>query len=193
MVQIETNRLILREYTDEDFAQVHAYCADPMVTRFMTWGPNSEKQTQEFLTSVQWLAVNEDPRKVYEMAVVLKETQTIVGGIGMRLKSERKKDADIGYCFSQSVWGRGVGTEAAEAMLKLGFTKLGLHRIWATCALENKGSEGIMRKIGMRKEAHYRLEDFIMGDWQDSVLYAILADEWQQRSNRAECAISLLA
>jgi RimJ/RimL family protein N-acetyltransferase len=189
MVRIETKRLILREYNDGDLEQVHSYCCDPEVTAFMIWGPNSKEQTQDFLTTAQWHAANEHPRKVFELAVVLKETGIVVGGIGMRLRTERKRDADIGYCYSRAVWGQGVGTEAANAMLKFGFETLGLHRIWATCAIENKGSSGIMRKIGMTQEARYRQEDWVNGAWQDALLFAILDYEWQERSRHIEALV----
>jgi RimJ/RimL family protein N-acetyltransferase len=189
MVRIETNRLILREYQDDDFEQVHAYCKNPEVTRFMTWGPNDEKQTRDFLTTAQWHAVHEVPRKVFEMAVVLKETGQVVGGIGMRLKTERKRDADIGYCYSPDVWGKGIGTEAAQAMLKFGFETLKLHRIWATCDPDNKGSFGIMQKLGMKQEAHFRREEILKGTWRDSLLCAILEDEWLAQAQRCEALV----
>jgi RimJ/RimL family protein N-acetyltransferase len=188
--QIETQRLVLREYRQEDWLAVHEYNQNPEVTRYMTWGPNSEEQTQEFVRQ----AIDSQkpaPRYYYELAVETKDTGEIIGGVGLTLRSVIKRTADIHYCFNPRFWGRGYGTEAVQAMLKLGFEVLELHRVWATCDTENKGSEAIMRKNGMRREAHYRLDELIKGEFRDSYLYAILADEWHAQATHAGILVRL--
>jgi len=184
-LEIETERLLLREYREEDWVQVHEYCKLPEVSRYMIWGPNLEDNTREFIGQ-SIVHQNKTPRQQYEMAAVLKETGAVIGGIGMRLKSDRKKDADLGYCYSPAVWGKGIGTEAAAAMIKFGFQSFGLHRIWATCDVENLGSAGIMRKCGMTPEAHFRQDELIKGRWRDTLLYAILDHEWHELFATAE-------
>ncbi len=182
-LRIETERLVLREYKEEDWLPVHEYCKLPEVSQYMIWGPNSEENTREFIAHSIAQQIK-SPRDQYEVAVVLKKTGIVVGGIGMRLKTERKKDADLGYCYNPQVWGQGIGTEAAAAMIDFGFGTLGLHRIWATCDSENPGSAGIMRKCGMSPEAHFRQDELIKGRWRDSLLYAILEHEWQAKTGR---------
>lgn len=188
-MRIETERLILREYVESDWEQVHLYSSDPEVSRYMIWGPNTEQDTKAFVVRVL-NKQKEKPRTEYELAVVLKATGKVVGGIGLRLRNERKKDADIGYCFHRDMWGKGVGSEAAAAMLKLGFEHFGLHRIWATCDVENPGSAGVMRKNGMKEEAHFRRDELIKGQWRDTLLYAILEDEWRASDRSAAIDIS---
>jgi RimJ/RimL family protein N-acetyltransferase len=178
-VRIETKRLVIREYLVDDFAYVHEYCQNPDVTLHMNWGPNSPVQTREFIDRSLDFATG-DPRVIYELAVVCKDAGHVIGGIGLRIKNFSLREADMGYCYSPSVWGRGFGTEAAQAMLKFGFETLELHRIWATCALDNKGSEAIMRKNGMTKEAHFRQNEMIKGRWRDTLLYAMLDQEWRK-------------
>lgn len=190
MIKIETDRLILREYVQADWEQLQAYCADPEVTRYLTWGPNTPEQTKAFIVrAMEWR--NEAPRMTFELAVVLKATGKLVGGIGLRIKSQVRKEADLGYCYSKDVWGQGIGTEAARALLKFGFEQLGLHRIYATCDTANQGSAGIMRKNGMTREAHFRQDQLIKGVWRDTWLYAILEDEWQRRSHEAPIMMSV--
>lgn len=187
-IEIETKRLILREYREDDWSDVHEYSKLPEVTKFMTWGPNTEDQTKQFISLM--VSKNIDlARDSYEFAAVLKETGRVIGGIGMRIKSESLKTADMGYCYSPEVWGKGVGTEAAAAMLKLGFETLGLHRIWAVCDTENAGSEAIMRKNGMTKEGQFRKDQLIKGEWRDSHFYAILEDEWRRLAAQPEIVI----
>ena len=73
---------------------------------------------------------------------------------------------------------RGYGTEAARAVVGLAFGVLGHHRVWATCDARNRGSYGIMEKLGMRREALMRQDVKRRDGWKDSFLYAVLAEEW---------------
>ena len=61
---------------------------------------------------------------------------------------------------------------------------LSLHRIWATCDVDNRASARILEKVGMRREGHLRHSVRRKGEWRDSYLYAILEPEWQDGSGR---------
>ena len=172
---IHTERLLLREFRDEDLADIHAYAAVPEVSRFMTWGPNTPEESRAFLDRA--LAQQADwPRKHVGLAV--QRDGMVIGSIRMDVQSDEIADADIGYTLSSNHWRQGIATEAATALLNIAFGPLGLHRVWATCDVLNTGSFGVMEKLGMRREAHFRQDRFIRGIWQDSNLYAILAEEW---------------
>ena len=89
----------------------------------------------------------------------------------------------FGYCYNRAYWGQGYGTEAARAMAQVAFTRLGHHRIWATCDARNHGSYRIMQNIGMRREGHLLKDVKARDGWRDSYLYAILAEEWREQNN----------
>ena len=74
-------------------------------------------------------------------------------------------------------------TEAVRAILDAAFRQLELHRVWATCDPRNHASHGVMEKAGMRREAHFRKNVMEKGEWRDSYLYAILAEEWLARAS----------
>jgi RimJ/RimL family protein N-acetyltransferase len=69
-----------------------------------------------------------------------------------------------------------------SALLKFGFEQLNLHRIIATCDPRNIGSERVMQKNKLRKEAHYIQNLWQKGEWRDSLLYAILESEWKNKT-----------
>ncbi len=174
---IETERLLLREFRADDERAIHAYASDPEVVRLMIWGPNTLEQTQAFLQTMlkaqeQW------PRPFVELAIELRGEGRMIGSIGLRVKDERNRAADIGYILSRSDWGCGYMTEAARAILNVAFRQLDLHRVWATCDPRNQASYRVMEKLGMRREAHFRKDAMKKGEWRDSYLYAILAEEW---------------
>jgi RimJ/RimL family protein N-acetyltransferase len=175
---IRTARLLLREFREGDFDDIHAYACVPEVSRFMTWGPNTLEDTRAFLGRA--LTQQADwPRKHVGLAV--ERDGRVIGSIRMDLQGD-DGEADLGYTLSADHWGQGLASEAAAAMLEVAFGTLGLHRVGATCDVENTGSFGVMRKLGMRREAHFRQDKLVRGVWRDSYLYAILAEEWASRA-----------
>lgn len=174
---IHTSRLILREYTEADFEGVHTYAKDPETVRFMTWGPNSPKETHEFIQ----LAIAHQKQKSrvnFHRVITLKEIDQIIGGCGIHIRQPKHKSGEIGYCLNKQFWNQGYATETMRGLLKFGFETLHLHRIIARCDSENIGSERVMQKNGLRKEAHFVHELWQKGHWRDSLLYAILESEW---------------
>jgi [ribosomal protein S5]-alanine N-acetyltransferase len=175
---IETERLLLREFRAADEADIHAYACDPEVVRLMIWGPNTPEQTRAFLHNAlkaqeQW------PRPFVELAIELKDERRMIGSIGLRVKDEANRAADIGYVLVRDCWGCGYMTEAARAILDAAFRELKLHRVWATCDPRNRASFRVMEKLDMRREAHLIKDVLEKGEWRDSYLYAILAEEWR--------------
>lgn len=171
---METNRLVIRDFVKEDWNEVQAYASNPVVVEHMIWGPNSEKDTFDFIDQVLEMKA-EVPRTGYELAVSLKESGKIIGGCSIHVEGN---NAETGYCFHPSYWGKGYASEAARAMLKLGFQQLNVHRIYATCRPANTASERVMKRIGMTKEGHLREHMFHKGKYHDSYLYSILKDEY---------------
>jgi RimJ/RimL family protein N-acetyltransferase len=174
---IETNRLFLREFRDADEQAMHEYASDPEVVRLMIWGPNTLEATREHLLRAlkeqeQW------PRPSVGLAIELKSEGRVIGAIELRMKDEKNRTADIGYVLTRKYWGRGHMTEALRAILDAAFRRLKFHRVVATCDSRNHASYRVMEKVGMRREAHFRKDVLEKGEWRDSYLYAILAEEW---------------
>ena len=170
-----SDRLLLREFSDEDFQAVHAYASDPDIVRFMTWGPNSEAETREFLKRARTNA-EADPRLQFGLAVVRHASGDLIGSIGLHVDG---LNAMLGFCYARSAWGQGYATEAAQILLDFGFGSLGLHRIWADCDSENAVSVRVLQKLGMRQEGHLRGDCKIRGEWRDTLIFAILDNEWR--------------
>jgi len=78
---IHTQRLILREFTIKDNNHIHNYASDTETVRYLTWGPNNEQDTKEFLEDV--LKHQSDmPRHHYEVAIVTKDDNILIGTCG---------------------------------------------------------------------------------------------------------------
>ncbi|BFH61020.1 GNAT family N-acetyltransferase [Paenibacillus azoreducens] len=173
---IETERLVIREYREEDWESVHIYASNPEVTKYTLWGPNSVQETKEHVQTML-KSQQQKPRLTHEFAVTLKAGGIMIGGVGLHVE---KTNGEIGYCFNPDYWGQGYAVESSKAMLELGFTQLGLHRIYATCRPQNAASERVMLKLGMRKEGHLREHTLGNKGYADSYLYSILEQDYNQ-------------
>jgi len=175
---LRTERLLLREFRMGDFDDVHAYATDPEVVRYMEWGPNTPEVTREVLA--RWEAdAAVWPRPGVTLAAELLDTGRVIGSIRLEVTSPNDRTADFGYSFHRPWWRQGYATEAARAVVAVGFDKLGLHRVWATCDVRNVGSWGVMEKLGMRREGLLRRNRLVRDGWRDSYVYAVLAEEWE--------------
>lgn len=163
-----SSRLTLRELAMADEAAVHTYASDPEVTRFMVWGPNTAEETRTFVTRAVATAQTQ-PRTNFDLAVVVTETQTLIGGAALRLTDEHA--GEIGYVLHRDHWSKGYGTEVAKALLQFGFQDLGLHRIIATCDPDNAASVRVLQKAGLQFER--RISDHLMvrGSHRDSLVF----------------------
>jgi len=174
---IETERLLLREFRPADQDDIHAYASDPEVVRLMIWGPNTPDATRIYLERAL-KAQQSWPRAEVALGIELKAERRLIGSIGLRIKDEQNRAADLGYVLNRAYWGQGYTVEAARAAVDAAFRVLNLHRVWATCDPRNRASYRVMEKLGMRREAHFRKDVLEKGEWRDSYLYAILAEEW---------------
>jgi RimJ/RimL family protein N-acetyltransferase len=108
-----------------------------------------------------------------------KASQSVIGLVGLVINS-RHQAGEAWYLLAPTYWGQGYVTEAVGALVAVGFSELGLHRIWATCLPENVASIRVLEKLGFRREGHQRRNLPIQGRWCDSYLYALLQEEWSQ-------------
>lgn len=182
-ISIRTERLLLRDLRSSDEEAVHDYSSDPKVVQYMDWGPNTDNDDKEFLERAL-IARKEKPRRDFTLAIVMKESNRLIGSCGIHESNPADREGWIGYCLNRHHWGRGFGTETAKALLDFGFDILRLHRIFATCMPENIASAHVLEKEGMRLEGHFRQNRWVKGKWRDSLLYAIL-DEDRQHQKKA--------
>jgi RimJ/RimL family protein N-acetyltransferase len=174
---IETDRLTLRDFRTEDWVQVHSYARDPEVVRFMVWGPNTEKDTREFIARAM-AAAGQQPRTVFELAVLFKPTGALVGAAGLRASGDDPQAAELGYTLHRLAWGQGLGTELARALVDSAFRHLTVRRVWAKCRPENIGSYRVMKKAGLRFEEYLQNDRSVRGQPVDSFLCGITRQEW---------------
>ena len=179
-VIFETERLYAREFVREDADGVFEYAGNLESSGFQEFSPESYEDVVKFVES-RLAAQIEEPRRFYDAVLCLKDTDEMIGAMGLYLTDERRQ-AEIGYNLKRRFWNTGYATEAAKGFLRFGFLGLDLHRIYAKCDDRNIASYRVMEKIGMRREGHmicseYRRTFGKLG-WRSMYHYAILQKEY---------------
>ena len=100
------------------------------------------------------------------------------GAVRGREVSERDKTAEVGFIFDTRRQGKGLATEAAGALIDLVFTSAGFHRVIGRTEARNAASARVLEKLGMRLEAHFVENEWVKGEWQSELVYAVLDREW---------------
>ncbi len=171
IVIIETNRLILREYTLDDFDNLYEIVSDPETMRHYP-KPFDEERTRD------WIEWNLENYKNYGFGlwvVTLKETGEFIGDCGISIQNiDWELLPEIGYHIHKKYWRRGFGSEAARAVRDWAFENTDYNCIYSYMKYTNVGSYSTAIANGMRKVKEYKDEKNKI-----SYAYAITRDEWK--------------
>jgi GrpB-like predicted nucleotidyltransferase (UPF0157 family)/predicted acetyltransferase len=147
---LQTDRLILREFTDKDLEELSYLLGNEEIMRYSVSGPIKDKFFLE--TYLQDNILSHYKHYGYGLwAVVLKETQRIIGAVGLKtLTIEGKEETELGYRFHPDYWGKGFATEASLAVCRYSFSKLSLDYVIAIIDPRNVRSIHMAKRLGMR-------------------------------------------
>ncbi|MGK5443696.1 GNAT family N-acetyltransferase [Micromonospora sp. URMC 105] len=176
---LRTDRLDLRLFTADDLAALHDYQSRADVTRYLYFGPNDEAASRETLARKRARVALRAEGDVLNLALVLRQTGAVIGDVLLIWTSVTHRQGEIGYVLHPDHTGHGYATEAAREMLRLGFDGLGLHRIVGRLDARNTASARVLERLGMRREALLRQNEWVKGEWTDEAVYALLAREWR--------------
>ncbi|MEU7905419.1 GNAT family N-acetyltransferase [Actinoplanes sp. NPDC049118] len=175
---IRTARLLLRPLTERDVKALLAYRARPEVCRYVPFEPMDRQMILDRLAGPWARTALTDEGQSLTLGVELAGTGELVGDVVLFWHSREHRGGEIGYVVSPEFAGRGYATEAAAALLRLGFGELGLHRIVARVDERNEASAGLARRLGMRQEARLVHNELFKGEWSTELDFAMLADEY---------------
>jgi [ribosomal protein S5]-alanine N-acetyltransferase len=182
-MEIRTERLLLRDLTEDDWPAVLAYQGDPAYWRHRVADGTTPEEARDFVRRLVGLN-REEPRTKWVFAITLADTGELIGICSARRPDAESTYAETGYELGPAFWGRGYATEAARAMLRFAFAELGVHRVQASCGTSNEPSERVMKRLGMRREGVLREHGWVKGRWEDELVYGILAHEWEAREGK---------
>jgi RimJ/RimL family protein N-acetyltransferase len=183
-VFLETARLALRRFTEADVDNLYALDSDPAVMRFLNGGRPTPRDVIENEVLPRILQHYEQYDGFGTWAAIEKSSGTFLGWFGFRPHEEAHPgEVELGYRLRRSAWGKGYATEGSRALVRKGFTELGVQRVVAQTMAVNTASRRVMGKVGLTlvRTFHQDWPDVIAGGEQGDVEYALTRGDWEQR------------
>lgn len=148
----------------------------PFLRTWLTWLDNLQtaEHFHNFIQGAKHRMLNHA-----ELSCVIMENGQVAGRIGLYYIDQSNKIASIGYWLGESYQGKGIITRACKAIIKYGFTTMGLNRIEIKCAVENHKSQAIPERLGFSREGILRQAELLNGQFVDLYLYSMLKSEWK--------------
>lgn len=177
---LETPRLLLRRLNPDDVNEVLELRGNPETMKFI---PRPLATTKEdamvHINMIEDKIVNNEG---INWAITLKGNPKMLGIIGhYRINAENHR-CEVGYMILPEYQGKGIVSEAVDAVLEYGFNDLQMHSIEAIIDPENRASERVLQKNGFVKEAHIVENELYEGKFWDTVIYSILKRNFRQNS-----------
>jgi ribosomal-protein-alanine N-acetyltransferase len=171
-----TKRLRLRQFAARDVESMHACFGDPDAMRYWNFPPcKTRAETQRW---VKILAKNTSPYAFLAWAVADKRSDRCIGMINYHHREAQNRRLELGYILAPAHQGRGLMTEAVEALLAYCFEELNVHRVHALIHPDNAASIRLVMRLGFRCEGGPLRDYWRVGDEYASVMmYALLAGE----------------
>jgi RimJ/RimL family protein N-acetyltransferase len=179
---METARLLLRPFLPSDLGALHAIHGDRENARWLYNHARTLGGTRELLALKAAGGALRAEGEWLSAAVELRATGELVGDISLLWASVPHHQGELGFVFHCAHQGNGYATEAARPMLAFAFEVVGLHRVIGRLEPRNRGSARVLEKLGMRREAHLVENEWVKGEWQSELVFAMLAREWRDGS-----------
>lgn len=173
MPEIETPRLLLRMFNQDDLEDLSRIYADADVMRYLSGHPLTRDETAGWL---KYFIAGWEQYGFGWWGVVLKESGELIGHCGLQF-IHVTPEIEVTYGLAKAYWSKGLASEAARACLRYGFEQLKLDRIYALADPGNIGSHRVMERIGMTYEkTEYYKDDLYEGD----LIYFVISGERHQ-------------
>jgi RimJ/RimL family protein N-acetyltransferase len=182
-VFLETERLLLRRFIESDVGNLHDLDNDPEVMRYVTGGKPTPRNVIRNETLPHFLRAYERFEGFGVWAAIEKSTGELVGWLQFypRKDDVGPEEVELGYRLRRSAWGKGYATEGSRALIRKGFTELGVQRVVAEALAVNTASRRVMEKAGLRyvRTFHQEWPWRIEGEEHGDVEYALTKADWE--------------
>ena len=182
---LETPRLIMRQFTADDVDNLFDLNSDPEVMRYLTGGKATPREVIRDEIIPRHLNVYGRFDRLGTWAAESTATGEFLGWFHFRAgPGADVTNVDLGYRLRRSVWNQGYATEGSRALISMGFTGLGVERVFAHTMTANTASRHVLEKCGLTlvRTTAYEGADAIEGAEHGEVEYALIKPEWETRT-----------
>ncbi|WP_327681125.1 GNAT family N-acetyltransferase [Kitasatospora sp. NBC_00458] len=181
---VTTERLVLRRFTAADADRLEELDGDPGVMRYLTGGRPTPREVVENVLLPLYFDHYRRYGDLGWWAAEERASGDFLGWFEFRPPDGDRSEVELGYRLRRPAWGHGYATEGARALVRRGFTELGVERVVAYTMAVNHGSRRVMEKAGLSlvRTFHEDYPEAIPGSEQGEVEYALVAADWRPPS-----------
>jgi len=176
-VELKARLITLRRMRPEDAEPLFDYRSLPEVSRYQDWRPAIVDEAHD-LARKQVDLSPATPDSWFQFIICHHDDGGIVGDCGIKFPADGHESPEVGIALHPDHRRRGYATAAIHLMVDYLFDQLNAHRVQAMTDPRNLPAIAVMNRLGFRQEGHMRLNHWQHGQWTDTVVFAILRDEW---------------
>jgi RimJ/RimL family protein N-acetyltransferase len=176
---LETDRLLLRRFTDADLDSFLSYRNDPDVARWQGWSVPYPRETAIERFDEMNKQDLDAPEAWLQIAIIVKNNREMIGDCVFFPNKNDQRQAYIGCTIAQNHWRKGYAVEALSRLLAYLFEERGVHRVIAETDVENVAAWTTLERLGFRRESHLIENIWFKGAWGSEYHYAMLEREWK--------------
>ncbi|MGE8428951.1 MAG: GNAT family N-acetyltransferase [Sphingobacterium sp.] len=176
-MKIDSERLLIRSIMPEDSQAIFGYRSDKETNKYQGWIPGSLAEVDAFIAKNP--STFNLPESWFQLIMTDKISKAVIGDIGVHFFGAEHLQVELGCTIKKEFQQQGYAKEGLKKVAEVLFRQYNKHRITASVAPENKASIQLLTSLGFRKEAHFVKSYFHNGQWEDDVVFAILAEEWK--------------
>lgn len=174
---LETNRLVLRQVTNDDANDMLCYLSDEVVMKY--YGLEPFKSIADAMDEISWYQSIFENKTGIRWGITLKGR--VIGSCGFHNQVSHHSRTEIGFELSREYWGQGIAREAIGVILKYGFEHMELNRIEALIEPPNLSSQKLVEKQGFVREGLLRQYEYTSGKFDDLYMYSMLKQDFESR------------
>lgn len=179
-VIFETKRTIVRRFELTDVEDALGWMGNPSVIEFDDWETMDAEEVVAFIKEQHEIPLN-NADILNEYAIVLKETEKVIGGLSFHLNDQKERWASFGYHFNPAYQRKGFGEEIARALMSHLFS-LGMDIAFAKVDPRNVPSCLLLEKIGFKLKEVLKDSCHVHGKLADEAVYILKRDDWIDRN-----------
>jgi len=150
------------------------------LSRYQSFEPGSLGDVEDFIRGLASIAFD-TPGAWFQFAIRMQSSGVLIGDLGVHVMADDPRQVEIGCTVAPAHQGLGYATEAVLGILGYLFECVHKHRVFASVDPRNTASIALLRRVGMRQEAHFHESLWFKGEWADDVVFGILESEWGRR------------
>jgi RimJ/RimL family protein N-acetyltransferase len=176
-----TEHLTLRYFERPDLERVLTYFAPPDLRRYLEWRTHDERGCRAALEGLCGHHRLNRPGDTITLVVERQSERKLIGQVSLCWTDATAAQGELRFVFDPQYRRQDYANEAVKACIDLGFDHYGFHRIFVRLrGAQDQPPAGLLKRLGLRLEAHYHEHALFQGEWDEELHFAILDREWQR-------------